>query len=85
MRNWLCLVVWLLGSRARTRTLEQRQVRATNSAALLLLGASRPTAKLLLYPAGPIRRILRIRPSAVLATNRKPLIPFGFHEIWFVW
>ena len=46
----------------RTRTLEQHQVRATSSAALLFFGVSRPAAKLLLYPAGSIRRILRIRP-----------------------
>ena len=41
-------------------------------------GASRPAAKLPLYPAGPIR-------PAVLETNRKALIPLGFDEIWFVW
>ena len=50
IRNWLCLVILLLGRRPRTRTLEKRQVRATTA------------AKLLLYPTGPIRRILRIRP-----------------------
>ena len=36
------MVILLFGSRPRTRTLEQRQVRATSSATLLLVGASRP-------------------------------------------
>ncbi len=64
------MVILLLGSCPRTRTLEQRQValRATLVTRLVravgFYGSDRPT---------------------VLETNCKLLIPFGFEEIGFVW
>ena len=67
----------LLGSRARTRTLEQRQVRATSSAA----GRQSYSCTRLVRAVGFYGSD---RPT-VLETNRKPLIPFWFHEIGFVW
>ena len=80
------MVILLPGSCPRTRTLEQSQVRATSSAALLLLGASRPEARH--FSIRLVRSVgLRgsIRPAAVLETIRKPLIPFGLCEIGLVW
>ncbi len=67
----------LVGSCPRTRTLEQRQVRATNSAApRQSYSCSRLVRSVGLYGSD--------RPT-VLETNRKPLISFWFHEIGFVW
>ena len=73
---WLCFVILLLGSCPRTRTLEQRQVRATSSAAVLLLGSAAPRQS---YSSTRLVRSVGFygsdRPT-VLETNRKPLIPF---------
>ena len=44
------MVILLLGSRPRTRTLEQRQVRATSSAALLLLRGLPPHSEAAFVP-----------------------------------
>ena len=67
-----------------SRHMEHAQgfVRATSSAALLLFGVSRRAAKLLLYPAGPMRRILLIRTPRHIGNQPETIDSFWVTRNW---
>ena len=86
MGNLVCFVILLLGSRPRTRTLGTAP--GPRYKLCRRVAPSGPPAPRQSYSCTRLVRSVGFygadRP-AVLETNRKPLIPFGFDEIGFVW